>query len=245
MKKNDPQSQLVSLVGRLRNTSQNLFSFTTSEPEFITRDKGLYAFLLAKPSKRLASTLAVDRELLILCSPFEDQQQRTIKTAREVIESYEGRLENGIAIIVHNDRDGNAKLQKWGRTAGIAVLPLYAGRMPSNGEELEHYLCHELFSHDPFDVTGPVSDDENFFGRRNEALDLARKLQVGQIRSCSGICQGRSKSFPLRRREREPLQCFRESYLLSLGAAGAEPCDVRRAARLGRRGSRLQRTTVG
>jgi hypothetical protein len=187
MKKNDPQSQLVSFVDRLRKTSQNLFSFTTSEAEFITRDKGLYAYLLAKPSKRLASTLAVDRELLILCSPFEDQQQRTIKTAREVIDSYEGRLESGIAIIVHNDRDGNAKLQKWGRSTGIAVLPLYAGRMPSNGEELEHYLCHELFSHDPFDITGPVSDDENFFGRRNEALDLARKLQTGQIRSCLGI----------------------------------------------------------
>jgi hypothetical protein len=36
-------------------------------------------------------------------------------------------------------------------------------------------------------VTGPVSDDENFFGRRNEALDLARKLQGGQIRACLGI----------------------------------------------------------
>ena len=44
---------------------------------------------------------------------------------------------------------------------------------------LEKVLCVELYSHDPFDVTGPVSDDQNFFGRREEAIDLARKLQKG------------------------------------------------------------------
>lgn len=49
---------------------------------------------------------------------------------------------------------------------------------------LEKVLCAELYSHDPFDVTGPVSDDQNFFGRREEAIDLARKLQKGQIRAC-------------------------------------------------------------
>ena len=52
---------------------------------------------------------------------------------------------------------------------------------------LERALCVELYSHDTFDVTGPVSDDANFYGRRDEAIDLARKLQKGQIRSCLGI----------------------------------------------------------
>lgn len=187
MKKVDPQQQLETLVDRVRAAGQNLFSFTTYEPTFITREKGLYAFLLAKASRRLAGALSVDRELLILVSTFEDQQQRTIKTARDIIAGSEGRLEPTVAIIVHNDPDGNAKLQKWGRSAGLAILPVYAKKMPSNSDELEHHLCLELFKHDPFDVTGPVSDDENFFGRRNEALGLARKLQTGQIRSCLGI----------------------------------------------------------
>ena len=187
MKKVDPQQQLESLIERVRKAGQNLLSFTTTDATYITRDKGLYAYLLAKPSRRLAGALSVDRELLILISPFENQQQRTIKTAREIISNSEGRLEPTVAIIFHNDPDGNIKLQKWGRSAGLAILPVYAKRMPSTDEELEHHLCHELFSHDPFDVTGPVSDDENFFGRRNEALDLARKLQIGQIRSCLGI----------------------------------------------------------
>lgn len=187
MKKFDPQKQLATLIDKTRRAGQNLFTFTMPEPSFVTREKGQYAYLIVKASKRLASALAVDRELLILISPFEEQQQRTIKTAREMISMYGGRLESALAIIVHNDKEGNAKLQKWGRSAGLAILPIYAGRMPSDAEELESHLCHELFSHDPFDVTGPVSDDDNFFGRRNEALDLARKLQSGQVRSCLGI----------------------------------------------------------
>jgi hypothetical protein len=162
MKKPDPQQQLEALVEKVRKAGEHLFFFTTSEPTFITREKGLYAYLLVKASRRLAGALTVDRELLILVSTFEDQQQRTIKTAREIIASSEGRLEPTVAIVIHNDPDGNIKLQKWGRSAGLEILPVYGRKMPSTSEELEHHLCHELFSHDPFDITGPVSDDEIF-----------------------------------------------------------------------------------
>jgi hypothetical protein len=48
-------------------------------------------------------------------------------------------------------------------------------------------LAYEFFSQDPFDVTGPVASDAQFFGRRTEAQELARKLQGGQIRACFGI----------------------------------------------------------
>jgi len=54
-----------------------------------------------------------------------------------------------------------------------------------------------------------------------------RAQTIEGSRQRAGICQGRSKSFPLRRRKREPLERFRGSYLLSLGAAEAEPCDAR------------------
>jgi Archaeal ATPase. len=67
------------------------------------------------------------------------------------------------------------------------VLPLLEGESLQSSDALDRALCIELYSHDPFDVTGPVSDDANFFGRRDEAIDLARKLQKGQIRSCLGI----------------------------------------------------------
>jgi hypothetical protein len=182
----NPERALAALVERTRKVAQNLLAFTT-EPEAYTRDKGTYFYVLARPAKRLASALSSDRELLVLFTTFEEQQQRTVKTARDLIARYGGRLESALAIIVHSDEAGNEKLAKWGRSVGLAVLPIYSKSMPNDAEGLERHLCHQLFSHDPFDVTGPVSEDHQFFGRRNEAADLARKLQDGQIRSCLGI----------------------------------------------------------
>ena len=62
MAKKDPQEALAADVSKLRRVGQNLF--TTNEPEFILRDKGLYASLIVKPSKRLANVLSLDREIL-------------------------------------------------------------------------------------------------------------------------------------------------------------------------------------
>jgi len=173
------------MVARFRKASAGLLQAQQAQPE--QRDKGTYTYLLARPSKRLALALSVDREILVLFSPYKEQQQRTIKTARELIAESDGRLESTIAIIVHKEHGGSVKLKKWGRMLGLSVLPVFVDECPTTPEELEHLLSLELFSHDPFDVTGPVSDDDNFFGRRNEAQDLARKLQSGQIRSCLGI----------------------------------------------------------
>jgi hypothetical protein len=181
----NPNKLLQRMVGTIRSAATGLFTSPTEI--FVSRDKGLYAYLIGKLSKRMATTLSVDREVLILFTSFEDQQQRTIKIARELIIESNGRLESSVAVIVHNDPNGNTKLKSWGRSLGLSVLPIYIRNCPSKPTELERLLSHELFSHDPFDVTGPVSDDDNFFGRRNEAQDLARKLLTAQIRSCLGI----------------------------------------------------------
>ncbi|MCX6896098.1 MAG: hypothetical protein NTZ16_11485 [Verrucomicrobia bacterium] len=147
----------------------------------------MYGKIFAKPSKRLALLLAVEREVLVLVTNFDDQQVRTVKAVKHVIDSEGGRVETTLAIVVHNDPSGNAKLKKWGRDIGLSILPIYFGLQLPREDEFERVLCRELFSHDPFDVTGPVSDDSQFYGRRTEAQDLARQLQKGQVRTCLGI----------------------------------------------------------
>ncbi len=158
--------------------------------DFITRSGGIYIKVFAKCSKRLAKSLSVEREVLILFTSFADLQQRTIATAREILNEESGRLESTVVIIVHSDLRGNYKLKNWGREEGLSVLPVLFKRdtfISIDQEEFERLLCQELFSYDPFDVTGPVSDDSQFYGRRTEAQDLARQLQQGQIKSCLGI----------------------------------------------------------
>ncbi|WP_237061607.1 ATP-binding protein [Microbulbifer zhoushanensis] len=179
------ENQTNSLLEIFAKASEGLFTITGRYVKQF--EQGIYGCSLAKPSKRMRSALGIDREVLVVVSTFTDQQQRTIKFALQEIQDSLGRLETTMAIVLHRDKDGNSKLRNWGRDAGISILPILEDTILRDGNTLERTLCVELYSHDPFDVTGPVSDDSNFYGRRDEAIDLARKLQKGQIRSCLGI----------------------------------------------------------
>lgn len=174
-----------SLLDSFTDAASNLFEVTGRHTT--TFEQGFYGFAVAKPTKRMKNALAIDREILVVVATFRDQQQRTIKFTEKKIEESQGRFEPTIAIVLHRDPDGNSKLRNWGRDKGISILSIRDGDTLATGDALERSLCTELYNHDPFDVTGPVSDDSNFYGRREEAIDLARKLQRGQIRSCLGI----------------------------------------------------------
>lgn len=151
-------------------------------------ENGEYFVIYARGSKRVQSILGAEREILVLGNVYADQQARSVRFARRIINESDCRLETTLCVIVHQDPRGNTKLKRWGRENGLAVIPVYTstGVLPRN-QELERLLSYEFFTQDPFDVTGPVANDAQFFGRRSEAQELARKLQSGHIRSCFGI----------------------------------------------------------
>jgi hypothetical protein len=160
----------------------------TKAPHFRTYYKGVYGITYVKPSRPIRQLLAVDREVLVLSTTFSDLQPRINQLAIEIIDGSDGRLERTVAIVLHKDPGGNNKLKNWGRDVGLTVIPLhFATDALPTGDVLERTMLSEFFSHDPYDVTGPVSDDSMFFGRRDEAQDLARQLQQGQVRACLGI----------------------------------------------------------
>ncbi len=187
--KTKPSENPIELTDAIRAQLSEAFAgiFAINAGDSVTREKGYYGMCYAMPSAKVRAALSVDRELLILISTFEDQQTRTIQTARDMIGASNGRLDTSTFIVIHRDPRGNYKLKKWGREQGLAVLPIfYDGFLPT-GDAVLQTLAHELYSFDVFDVTGPVADDLQFYGRREEARDLAKKLQTGQIRSCFGI----------------------------------------------------------
>ncbi len=151
-------------------------------------ENGEYFVMYARGSKRVQNILGAEREILIIGNVYADQQARSLQFTRRVINESDGRLETSLCVFVHQDPRGNAKLKRWGRENGIAVIPVYTstGVLP-RGQEMERLLSYEFFTQDPFDVTGPVASDAQFFGRRTEAQELARKLQAGHIRACFGI----------------------------------------------------------
>jgi hypothetical protein len=181
-----PGYELQKLSAETKSAVSQLFAINAeSMRQFET---GEYFVMFARGTKRVQSILGIEREILILGNVYADQQARSVQFARRLIDESDGRLERTLCVIVHQDHRGNGKLKRWGRENGLAIIPVYtsSGILP-RGQELERLLSYEFFTQDPFDVTGPVANDAQFFGRRAEAQELARKLQAGHIRSCFGI----------------------------------------------------------
>ncbi|MEG8052879.1 hypothetical protein QP185_05825 [Sphingomonas aerolata] len=178
--------QLQNLKAETASAFTGLFAINSEAVRQF--ETGEYFTMYARGSKRLQSILGAEREILILGNIYADQQARSVQFARRIIDESAGRLESTLCVIVHQDPRGNSKLKRWGRENGLAVIPVYTatGVLPRE-QALERQLSYEFFTQDPFDVTGPVANDAQFFGRRSEAQELARKLQSGHIRACFGI----------------------------------------------------------
>jgi hypothetical protein len=163
--------------------------FTITSHRRVRRFEAMYTVMYCKPSKSIAATLLFDRELLALIANFDDIEVRTVELIKEFISSSNGRLQPATGIVVHADRRGNDKLRTWGLENGISIIPIYRairGAIPST-EILKQNIARELFASDPFQVTGPVINDIDFFGRGTHANELLRQLQIGRIRSLFGI----------------------------------------------------------
>jgi len=180
---------LKKMMDDFSKASKNLLEIMYNNYYENTNEKAIYGILYGKPSKRLSTLLSINLEILIIFSNFTSQQARTVKTIINIIENEQSRLESTLAIVVHSDSGGNSNLRNWGKKNGITILPLYYNEKdyPMSPELFEKNLFSEMFSIDPFDITGPVSDDSQFYGRRQEALTIARQLQIGQIKSTLGI----------------------------------------------------------
>src|ERR1043165_6670826 len=159
----DPRPILRKMLDDFEAGSKALF--VCSNREFKDIDRGVYGFLYARPVSRISKVLGVDKEILCICSNFPNQQIRAISVAHGIIEASNPRLDQTVVIFIHKDENGNEKLKSWGREKRLHVLPICSIQEIPSGDDLERQLARELYSHDPFDVTGPVSDDNDFYGR--------------------------------------------------------------------------------
>jgi hypothetical protein len=82
------------------------------------RNKGYYGALYAKPVKRLAASLGVTREVLVLVTTFTDQQARTMEAIEHHVKASGGRLESHTAMVIHEDPRAIANCETGGESAG-------------------------------------------------------------------------------------------------------------------------------
>jgi hypothetical protein len=118
------ESQIADLLDRFSAVTAGLFDITGRYQT--AYEQGIYGCAIAKPTKRMKIALGIDREVLVVASTFSDQQTRTIKFVKREIETSSGRYENTLAIIIHNDAEGNYKLKNWGRDQGLSITNLWS-----------------------------------------------------------------------------------------------------------------------
>src|SRR5689334_6402768 len=92
---------LTGIAQEIRGTLEGLFEI--NDEYQTTREKGLYAVFIIKPTKRMRAVLSVTREVVLIATTFTDQQPRTVATALEIIARSGGRLEANFALVVHKD----------------------------------------------------------------------------------------------------------------------------------------------
>jgi len=171
--------------------------FTITGYAKIERYRGRYTTLFCKPTATTADSLLLNREVLAILATYNTIDPRVVSVAREIIRKRSPQLANEIAIILHCDPDGDRKLRQWGKEQALRVVPVYsspAGAQSQSGS-LRQQLSSNLLAADPFQVTGPVADDADFFGRKSDAQDVLRQLVRGRIRAIFGMRKTGKTSF--------------------------------------------------
>ena len=155
----------------------------------ISKRKGRYVTLFCKPTRAISDALLINREVLVVITKYANLDPRTVQIIKDIIRERSPQLATEIAIVLHSDPEGDIKLRQWGKEQSIKIIPIYRPVVSARSAEstLRQQLSANLLSIDPFQVTGPVADDTDFFGRKNDALDALRQLKKGRIISTFGM----------------------------------------------------------
>jgi hypothetical protein len=120
-----------------------------------------------------------------------------VSVIKDIISDRSPQLATEIALVLHSDPEGDTKLRQWGKEQAIKVVPIFRPKRSAFSPDvtLRQQLSASLLSVDPFQVTGPVSENADFFGRKNDALDFLRQLESGRIKAIFGIRKVGKTSF--------------------------------------------------
>lgn len=154
----------------------------------VAYNTSMYVFII-KPSETFAETFGLDYELLLVYSPYESIQARTMQAINSFFASdpAKGRVESLVCIVVSDAP--NAK--KWVDNYIVEHQDLRT-YIVFNKEDLLKPSVHAMTSEfrkqmserDLFDIQLPLLDDLYFFGRQNILSEI-----VDRVKSCqnSGV----------------------------------------------------------
>lgn len=167
----------------------NFFDVTHARRKHQGETEVVVAYL--KPEQAIAEQLGLEREMLLVYSPYPQFQARTIKLHDEVYLGERTRLDPLGTIIVGDDPATAEKIQEYIATdqerAPIVAFSRATIESLHDATRLRDQLVRQLFTRDLFSVESPLTRDVLFFGRRDLVQELVDRFRNGQNSGLFGL----------------------------------------------------------
>ncbi|MGQ3013099.1 MAG: hypothetical protein ACT6QS_05305, partial [Flavobacteriales bacterium] len=156
---------------------ENIMKFLAKE-WYVTNGGGIiwqnsgtkYKYALIKPTRDFQETFNIEREMVVVFSPYENFEPRTLDVFDRVLQQYaDWRIENICYVLVGMDKNIKEKVQKLlrGDPESRIVIPFSYEEFlyTSNSYFVKNRFRAFFFERDLFAFESPITKDFFFFGR--------------------------------------------------------------------------------
>lgn len=152
----------------------------------------VYAYIL-KPETFMQESFGFDKELLLVYSPFEHMEPRSIQAIDEIYRIYpfSGRVDALNCFFLSDDEN----VEEWIKSSASSesvriIIPFSSKEITANKNDtwyLRNKLRRYFFGLDLFGYTLPLSDDTYFFGRQQIIARYIDSVKRGENRGVFGL----------------------------------------------------------
>lgn len=206
MEKNDTQGRISPGV----NPQVMLKHFDEQEKEIIHRfatdwyvtngggelslsSTSTYRYALIKPRDHFREMFNIEREMVVLFSPYENFEPRTLDAISKATEKYQAlRIERICSVLVSKDPHIGSKVKDllMNDQEAQIVIPFTYGEL-SNGKPDEYFFRNRFIEHfyarDLFASESPLKKDLFFFGRTDLVHSLINRHRSNQVSGLFGL----------------------------------------------------------
>lgn len=152
-----------------------------------------YRYLLIKPTPMYQNMFNIDRELIVLFSPYENFEPRTLDAIDKIQKDFQQlRLEKICSVLVSKDLDIEAKIRDLLKSdeESQIIVPISYGEVMANANDdyfLRNKFRNHFYSRDLFAFEGPLKKDLYFFGRTDLVHRIVNRFQTNENSGLFGL----------------------------------------------------------
>lgn len=151
-----------------------------------------YRYFLVKPTDQYVNMFNLERELLVLFSPYNTFEPRTLDAIDKATKNYQQlRLERIVTILISKDTAIENKIKRLLATEHETqiIVPFTYEELTADYDEyfLSNRFRDHFYNRDLFAYEMPLKRDLYFFGRTNLVQDIVNRFKTGENSGLFGL----------------------------------------------------------